>query len=99
MFPSTKEVELSKTKVMCYDLTYGFMLGLEDGTIVDNAINAVLDGTDFESIDDLKKFRVSEIETMYQVILRLSYPQAYDENGDLKKRPEVDQEEITKKKV
>ncbi len=99
MFPSTKEVELKNAKVMCYDLTYGYMLGLEDGSIEDTAINAVLDGTDFKTVDDLKPLRGSEIEILYQVILRLSYPHAYDENGELKTLDANEKQVENKKKV
>ncbi len=97
MFPSTKKVQLGDVEVLCMDLTYGYMIGIEDGTVEDTPINAVLDATEFTSIDDLKPFRGSEIEILLQTILRLTYPQAYNDDGTIKELPNV--EEDSKKKA
>ncbi len=97
MFPSTKEVTFGEKKILCYDFTFGYMLGLQDGTVEDTIENGVVNGTDL-SMDEVLELRASQVNELFQVILKLSYPSAYDEDGNLKKEPE-DVDGDNKKKV
>lgn len=94
MFPTTKKVDIGNAEVICYDFTYGYILGMEDKTIEDTVLNAVENGTDF-SKEQVKELRGSQVELLYNAILQLSYPHAYNADGTLKK----EKQDSSKKKA
>ncbi len=83
-----------KKPIICQDLTYGFLLGVEDGTIEDNKQNVVENGTglDMEMILSLRRHQIEEI---YAIIIRLTYPELYNEDGTPK---EIEDEKPSKGK-
>lgn len=96
MFATVKKVPLKDREVECYDLTYGYLIGIENGSIEDNAITAIVDGSNLNE-DDVLALRKHEIELLYRTILQLTYPAAYNEDGTLK---EIDtKQEDDKKKA
>jgi hypothetical protein len=98
MLPEVKTVETSKGKVRIYDLTLGYIAGIESGTVDDTAFNTVIDGTDLNE-ESIMEFRSSDIELLSKEILRLTYPEAFDENGELLSLTEEEVADNSKKKV
>ena len=83
MFPTTKSVKINNEEILCKDLTYGFMLGLQDGSIAETKHDVIMNATDL-SEEDIKNLRVSEVDVLYSTITRLTYPHMYDEDGNMK---------------
>jgi len=84
MFANVKKVELSDgSKIVCKDLTYGFVLGLESGEVEETTHSVVEDGTDLTK-EDIFKLRRSDVTILYNTILQLTYPHLYNEDGTLK---------------
>jgi len=98
MIPNVKIVKLSDREVKCYDLTYGYMVGVESGSITETMLGVVEDGTDL-SEDEVLSLRRSEVQEVYNTILQLTYPNLYNEDGTLKEidSGEQSQEEDKKK--
>lgn len=96
MLPCTKEVSTSQGVVKVYDLTLGFIAGIEDGTVVDNPQSIVLDGSDLTE-ETILKYRGSDIDVLSKEIMMLTYPAAFDENGELYELP--DDPDTDKKKI
>ena len=96
MFPTTEKVKLDTTEVLCMDMTYGYILGLENGTIEETQIGVVLDGTDL-AVDEIMRLRKHEVLSLYNTVVKLTYPHMYNEDGTIKDIPPDEQE--TKKKV
>jgi hypothetical protein len=97
MIEVVKDVTLGNGEtVRCYDMTHGFRVGVESGKIEDTYANIVKDGTEL-SDEDIDKLRVSALSELANVILQLTYPDAYDEDGNLKTLPEPSKD--NKKKV
>lgn len=94
MFATVKKVSLKDREIECYDLTYGYLIGIENGSIEDNAITAIVDGSNLNE-DDVLALRKHEIEMLYRTILQLTYPAAYNEDGTLK---EIDTKQEDDKK-
>jgi len=97
MFATTKLVKLSSIEVLCMDMTYGFVLGLEDGSIQESPHVVVANGTTL-SEDEILGLRGSEVELLYSEIVKLTYPMMYNEDGSLKEQ-KGEPEETSKKKV
>jgi len=85
MQPVTKEIETSRGLVKVYDLTIGYMSDIQRGIVDDTELNAVLNGTDLTE-ETIRDYRASDIAILSDAIMRLTYPEAYDEdgNGDIK---------------
>jgi len=99
MFPTTKKVTLSNgVEVLCMDFTYGYMLGIENGTIEDTKVNAVLNGTDLDE-ESILELRNHELDIVFKAIMQLTYPHAYNEDGSLKELEPEDIDDGGKKKV
>ena len=97
MIEVVKDVTLGNGEtVRCYDMTHGFRVGVESGKIEDTYANIVKDGTEL-SDEEIDKLRVSALSELVNVILQLTYPDAYDEDGNLKTLPEPSKD--NKKKV
>jgi hypothetical protein len=97
MVEVVKDVTLGNGEtVRCYDMTHGFRVGVESGKIEDTYANIVKDGTEL-SDEEIDKLRVSALSELANVILQLTYPDAYDEDGNLKTLPEPSKD--NKKKV
>jgi hypothetical protein len=91
-----EDVKIGKNKIKCYDMTHGFRVGVESGELDDTYSNIVLDGTDL-SKEDVAKLRVSEVKHLAETIIRLTYPDAYDSDGNL--IVDNDDEDDSKKKA
>jgi hypothetical protein len=97
MIEVVKDVTLGNGEtVRCYDMTHGFRVGVESGKIEDTYANIVKDGTEL-SDEEIDKLRVSALSELVNVILQLTYPDAYDKDGNLKTLPEPSKD--NKKKV
>lgn len=96
MFPSTKKVKVGNKEVICMDMTFGYIVGIENGTISDTIENAVLNGTNLTQ-EEVHGLRKREVELLYSTILRLTYPEIYDEDGNMKSLPKSDNEDSKKK--
>lgn len=96
MFPSTKKVKVGNKEVVCMDMTFGYIIGIENGTISDTIENAVLNGTNLTQ-EEVHGLRRGEVELLYSTILRLTYPEIYDEDGNMKSLPKSDKEDSKKK--
>jgi hypothetical protein len=97
MIEVVKDVTLGNGDVVrCYDMTHGFRVGVESGKIDDTYANIVKDGTDL-SDEDIDKLRVSSLNALASEILRLTYPDAYDEDGNLRSLPDTDKDNSKKK--
>ena len=96
MFPCTKKVTIGNEEIVCKDFTYGYMVGVENGTIEDTTVNAVINGTGLTE-EAILKFRVSEVDMLFKAIMQLTYPHAYNEDGSLKTNEDEPSED--KKKV
>lgn len=93
-----KVLTIGKKSYVCYDLTYGFLLGIENGT-VENTKHAVIEnGTDMDH-DEVMNLRMNVIDKLYAVISRLTYPTLYDEDGNLKETLPPEEGSENKKKV
>ena len=91
MFATTKKVKLSGNKeVLCMDLTYGYLVGLANGTIEDTIVNAIYNATELTE-DDVLALRNHELDVLFQAIMQLTYPQSYNEDGTLKELPDEDE--------
>lgn len=95
-----EEVEINGgRKVKCYDLTYGYLLDVESGKVVETKHSAIVNATEL-SEDEVKALRTSEVNALYDVVLRLTYPHLFDEDGKMKEIPQTDEgDEDDKKKV
>lgn len=78
------------------DMTFGYIVGIENGTISDTIENAVLNGTNLTQ-EEVHGLRKREVELLYSTILRLTYPEIYDEDGNMKSLPKSDNEDSKKK--
>ncbi len=87
MFATSTILKIGKKEINCKDFTFGYMLGIEDGSIKDTLLNAVLNGSNLTE-EEVKGLRKSEVELIYTTILKLTYPTLYDEDGNLKQLPE-----------
>jgi len=94
MVEQIKMVKIGDKEIKCMDLTYGYLISLNEGN-PETRHGTVANGTDLTE-DDVMKLRVGEVDVLYQAIMRLTYPNMYDEDGNEKKLPD---EEEDKKKV
>lgn len=94
-----KTVTLSDdTKVVCYDLHYSYLFGVENGEIIETKHGIVEDGTDMNE-DEVMKLRNSDMNLLHDTIVRLTYPQLYNEDGSPKEIPVDEDDGDTKKKA
>ena len=94
-----KVVKIGKNTYTCFDLEYGFLMDVESGKIPNTKHEAIVNATDL-TLEDVKRLRVSAVDKLYGVISRLTYPDLYDENGDLKTDlPDIPEDDDDKKKV
>lgn len=84
-----------KEFVLCQDLTYGYVVGVEDGSIEDTKINAIIDSTG-QSEEYIFKLRKHQVDDIFNIIIKLTYPELHNEDGT---RIEVVEEDEGKKKV
>jgi len=96
MFPTTEKVKVDGKTIVCMDLTFGYLMDIESGAIEDSMLNAVENGTNLDE-EDIKSLRKNEVEKIYNVIMKLTYPQLFDEDGNRKEIEE--EEEVSKKKA
>ncbi len=92
-------VTINGKDIKCYDMTHGFRMSIESGKVLDSFVNIVADGTDL-SEDEINALRGSQLKILALKIMHLTYPDAYDEDGNLKTEElEALAEEADKKKV
>ena len=82
--------------VVSEDLTYGFVLEINNGTIIETKHNVIANATEL-SEDEILTLRLHEVELLHRTISQLTYPTLYDEDGNLKPMGEPEPED--KKKV
>jgi hypothetical protein len=97
MYPVVKKVDTERGEVICKDLTYGFIVGVESGEIEDSKHAVVENGTDL-TMDDIMQLRKSEIDLISQTILQLTYPHLYNEDGSLKELSDFEKDADNSKK-
>lgn len=95
-----KTLELVQGEVKVFELTLGFIQDLENGVVEDNEINVIKNATELDD-EGIRNLRRSEAGEIFETVMRLTYPDAYDEEGNIKVRPESDEDDIEddKKKV
>ena len=69
------------TEIKCYDLHYFYLKGCTSGDIIETKEGIVEDATDL-SMDEVMLLRGHQIDRLYAVIVRLTYPDLFDENGE-----------------
>jgi len=93
-----KKVQLKSTdkEILCYPLTFGFMLDIEDGIIVETKLNIVENGTDL-TIEDIREMRVPDVTLLWIEIQKETYPELYDDKGELIPFDDVNESDDKKK--
>jgi len=89
MYANTAKVETSKGEVVVYDLTVQYLEDIENGTCTDDAINAIVNGTDL-TLEEVKSLRKGDIPLLANAIMKLTYPESFDADGNLKQLPKSD---------
>jgi len=94
----TKSVKINSLnkEVLVFDLTQGFVYDLEQGIQEDTPENVLLDATEL-TLEEIRKLRKSEVAGLVKEVLMLTYPDAYDEEGNLKEF-DLSQEDLNDKK-
>ena len=82
MLPVIKEVESSIGKIKLYDLTFGFITRVEAKEELSKA-EFIENGSNLD-IESIYKLRRNEVETFYNEILKLTYPELFNEDGSEK---------------
>ena len=82
--------------IVCQDLTYGFLVGVEAGTLEETKHDVVMDGASL-SMEEVFALRNTQVNDIYEIILRLTYPMLYDEDG--KRIEDTIDVDVDKKKV
>ena len=95
MVAQEKIVKIGDKDIKCMDLTYGYLLEISQ-TNSETKHGTVANGTGL-SEDEVMALRVSEVEELYQAIMRLTYPNLYNEDGTPKPLPKEDEEDSKKK--
>ena len=94
-----KIVKIGKNSYTCFDLEYGYLVDVDSGATPNTKDGAIANSTGM-SEDEIRKLRISTVNKLYEVISRLTYPDLYDEDGNLKSDlPEIDEDGDSKKKV
>ena len=94
MIANTKKVKIGKKDILCYDLTYGYLISITPDN-PETKHGTIVNGTDLKE-DEVMALRVSEVDVIYDAISRLTYPNLYNDDGTPKDMPE---ENDSKKKV
>ena len=94
MLPISKEVEISLGKVVLYDLTFGMVTKIEENIGISKS-DIILDASNI-TVDNINKLRRSEVEYLYEEIIKLTYPELFNNDGTKK---EIENTEDDKKKV
>ncbi len=84
--------------IVCQDLTYGFLVKVETGEISDTKINVILDGTDLNE-DAIMGLRKHQVDELFEIIMQLTYPELYNEDGSRKDLDDITEDSDNKKKV
>ncbi len=84
MYATVEKVKIGKKEIVCKDLTYGYLLGLSSGEVEETMHGVVMNSTGL-SQEEIFDMRDSEVKKLYKVATRLTYPDLYDKDGNLKK--------------
>jgi len=85
-------------EIICQDMTYGFLMAIQEGTIVESRHSVIENGTDL-SYDDIMELRNSEVDDLYKIVTRLTYPDLFDKDGNQINFDAEEDESDSKKKV
>lgn len=91
------QTSLRKEAVTCYALTFGYMLDVDDEVIEETKLGILMDATDLNEAE-LRELKLPETNLLVDAIKKETYPELYDEDGNLKKF-DTNDEEDSKKKV
>lgn len=83
MYPNTVKVETSKGELVVYDLSVGHIASVESGEVEDTITNIVLDATNL-TLEELGSYRKGDLDIIANASLKLTYPEAYNEDGSLR---------------
>lgn len=97
MFPNTETVTIGDKEIVCMDLTYGYIVNVENGTLPDTLGGAVENGTNLTA-EEIEGLRKSEVEKLYHTVMKLTYPHLYEGDGSQKELTPLEQEEVDDKK-
>ncbi len=82
----------NNNKITIQSLTFGYLEDVEDGVIEESLASAVLDATTL-SMDDLRSLTRLEVNEIFEIVKRETYPELYNEDGTPKEigdEPEED---------
>lgn len=85
----------SGKKIKCYDMTMGLIDAIAEDNENDTPLNVILDATDLNE-EQYAKLRRSDTKGIYDTVIRLTYPELFNEDGSQK---EIQDEENDKKKA
>ncbi len=83
MFATTKKIKFDDKEILCCDLTYGYIVGVQNGSIEETELTVISNGTNLCE-DDILALRSHQVKSLYSTILMLTYPDAYNKDGSLK---------------
>jgi hypothetical protein len=69
-------------EIVCQDLTYGYLVQVQEGVIAETKHGVVMNGANL-SEDEVFDLRNSDVNAIYDIITRLTYPDLFDEDGNL----------------
>ena len=90
------KLKSSKKEVLCYPLTFGYMLDIEDEVIEETKLGIVENGTDL-TIDEIKNLRVPDVTLLWKTIQQETYPELYNDKGELIPFDDINESDDKKK--
>ena len=82
-------------KIKCYDMTIGLIDAISEDPDLDTPLNVILDATDLDEAG-YKKLRRSDTKNIYDLIIQLTYPELFNEDGSAKDRSGEDEDDKKK---
>ena len=90
MLPVVQIFTTSTNKqVKVYDMTVGLMADIAEDSTLDTNENIVMACTDLTP-DDYRELRKHEAEEICNIVVRLTYPDQFNEDGSVKEHTESD---------
>ena len=93
-----KTGEGEKDFILVQALTFGYMSDIEDNIIEEDIGEAIIDSTGI-SIDELRKLRRNQIQELWTLVKKETYPELFDEDGVERTGDYADGDTSDKKKV
>ncbi len=88
------KVSFKKDPIICYPLTFGYLLDIENEVIEESKLGIIKDATNLKE-DEIRKLKVPETTLIIETIKKETYPELYNEDGSFKL---VDEDEDKGKK-